>query len=198
MWRKVLFIGLLALALGVTPTLAQTATTSSATFAWNAAAPPASGAPLSGYRIYWGTAPGVYGTPVDAGNVTQFTVSTLPLQGPIYVAVTAYANAATVNASLYPPQESSFSSEIVGYAATVTMDSNSTITPSGTVWTQSGTTRVFTVTSKAGYDPIVNVDGAMVGVSTGAYTLASVAGNHTISIVSIKRVSMPTGLKFAN
>lgn len=57
---------------------------------------------LSGYRIYWGTASGVYGNVEDVGNVTNGTV-TIDASGTWYFAVTAYD---TSN------NESDFSSEI--------------------------------------------------------------------------------------
>ncbi|MDO8955978.1 MAG: fibronectin type III domain-containing protein, partial [Deltaproteobacteria bacterium] len=45
---------------------------------------------LAGYKVYYGTASGTYGTPVDAGNVTIYTLTSLTLAQTYFVAVTAY------------------------------------------------------------------------------------------------------------
>lgn len=45
---------------------------------------------LAGYKIYYGTASGVYGTPMDVGNVTTFTVTGLTDGQPYFFAATAY------------------------------------------------------------------------------------------------------------
>lgn len=44
---------------------------------------------LAGYKVYYGTAAGHYGTPIDAGNVITFTATGLGL-GTYYFAITAY------------------------------------------------------------------------------------------------------------
>ena len=163
------------------PAPAQTGNaTSSATFLWNA-----DSQPVSGYKLYWGLSSGVYGTPVDCGNVTTYTLTGLPVVGPIYVAATAYATG----------QESVFSNEVIGYSLTVTSDGNSTISPNGVVWTQSGTSRTFTVNPKAGFDAMVNLDGVLIGrVTGGTYQILNVSANHTISITSTAQIPAPTGL----
>lgn len=55
---------------------------------------PVTAANLSGYRIYFGTAPGKYSQPVgqglDAGNITAYTASGLTRGTRYYFAVTAY------------------------------------------------------------------------------------------------------------
>jgi hypothetical protein len=54
--------------------------------AWN----PNTELDLAGYRVYYETASGMYGTPIDVGNVTTCTLNGLT-QGVIhYIAVTAY------------------------------------------------------------------------------------------------------------
>jgi hypothetical protein len=45
---------------------------------------------LGGYKIYYGTASGVYGNPADAGNVPTYTLTGLTKGQTYYVAVTAY------------------------------------------------------------------------------------------------------------
>jgi chitodextrinase len=75
---------------GVSTTASATtfAANNTATLAWDAV----TGA--SGYRIYYGTAPGTYfqsrGAGVGVGNVTTFTVTGLGSSTRYYFAVTAY------------------------------------------------------------------------------------------------------------
>lgn len=56
------------------------------TLAWDAP----SGPVPDGYRIYFGTASGTYGAPVDVGNVTQYTVTGLLPGNTYYFAATCY------------------------------------------------------------------------------------------------------------
>lgn len=55
------------------------------TLAWDANTQPE----VAGYKLYYGTAPGQYGNPVDCGNVTTCTVPNLA-PGTYYFSVTAY------------------------------------------------------------------------------------------------------------
>lgn len=61
-------------------------TSGNATVSWDANTEP----DLAGYRLYYGTAPGVYGTPIDVGNVTSYLVTGLTAGVVYYFAVTAY------------------------------------------------------------------------------------------------------------
>jgi fibronectin type 3 domain-containing protein len=45
---------------------------------------------VAGYRVYVGTAPGVYGSPVNVGNVTSYTVANLAVGYTYYFVVTDY------------------------------------------------------------------------------------------------------------
>jgi len=45
---------------------------------------------LGGYYVYYGTASGVYGSPVDAKNVTTYTLTGLTPGQTYYITVTAY------------------------------------------------------------------------------------------------------------
>jgi len=45
---------------------------------------------LAGYKIYYGTASGVYGDPIDVGNVTNGIIPDVADKTVYYVAVTAY------------------------------------------------------------------------------------------------------------
>jgi hypothetical protein len=55
------------------------------TLAWD----PNTESDLAGYKVYFGTAPGTYGTPITLGTQTTYTVTGLP-PGTWYFAVTAY------------------------------------------------------------------------------------------------------------
>jgi fibronectin type 3 domain-containing protein len=46
---------------------------------------------LAGYKVYYGTAAGTYGVPVDVGNVITYTMTITPTTGATYYfALTAY------------------------------------------------------------------------------------------------------------
>ena len=55
------------------------------TIAWD----PNSESDLAGYKIYYGTASGVYGTPIIIGTQTTYTLTGLP-PGTYYITVTAF------------------------------------------------------------------------------------------------------------
>ncbi|OGF26244.1 hypothetical protein A2303_03540 [Candidatus Falkowbacteria bacterium RIFOXYB2_FULL_47_14] len=57
----------------------------SVTATWN---PPVAGA--SGYRLYWGTSPGFYGSNVDAGNILSYNITGLTDDIPYYFNITSY------------------------------------------------------------------------------------------------------------
>ena len=57
-----------------------------ATLTWQ----PSTSTDLSGYKVYMGTASGVYNSPVTVGNVTSHTVSSLGIGSTYYFAVTGY------------------------------------------------------------------------------------------------------------
>ncbi len=72
--------------------------------AWDASAN------ATGYRVYWGTSPGVYGpTPVDVGNVLETTISGLSDCTTYYFSVKAYNSAG----------DSSFATEVASWARPV-------------------------------------------------------------------------------
>jgi YD repeat-containing protein len=75
------------------------------------------------YKIYYGTVPGVYGAPVNAGNVTQFTVTGLDDGTVYYFAVTA------VNST----QESSKSNEQSAKTIAVLPTASITINPTSMI-----------------------------------------------------------------
>ena len=56
-----------------------------ATLSWNANSEP----DLAGYKVYYGTSSGQYGTPIDVGNQTTHSLSGIPV-GEYFFAVSAY------------------------------------------------------------------------------------------------------------
>ncbi len=68
-----------------TSTKAATAA-STATLSWA----PNTDSDLAGYKVYMGTTSGLYGTPVDVGNVTTYTAGNLTAGTTYYFSVTAY------------------------------------------------------------------------------------------------------------
>ena len=62
---------------------------------------------LAGYKVYYGTASGSYGTPVNVGNVTTYQLTGLTPGQVYYLALTAYDPAG---------YESGFSNEVSGPA----------------------------------------------------------------------------------
>lgn len=80
-----------------TTTLTGTSTT--ATLSWS----PPSITNLAGYKVYVGTTSGVYGTPVNVGNVTSYALSNLAVGNTYYFVVTDYDTSGT---------ESLFSNEV--------------------------------------------------------------------------------------
>ena len=83
---------------GSTPTSTSSSVTT-ATLTWS----PSTSTNLSGYKIYMGTASGVYSSPITVGNVTSHAVSNLGVGSTYYFAVTSYTTSGT---------ESSFSNEV--------------------------------------------------------------------------------------
>lgn len=73
-----------------TPTSVPHADTT-ATLTWN----PVTRAGLAGYKVYMGTASGVYGMPLDVGNVTSYAVNNLAMGNTYYFVVTSYSTSGT-------------------------------------------------------------------------------------------------------
>ena len=77
----------------------------STTLAWDASEP--GFADVAGYKIHYGTESGNYTyPPVDAGNMTRFTINDLDENKTYYFAVTAYASAG--EESKFSPEVSTF------------------------------------------------------------------------------------------
>lgn len=62
-------------------------TSTTASLTWS----PVTSTHLAGYKVYMGTASGLYGTPLDVGNVTAYAVSNLALGNTYYFVVTSYS-----------------------------------------------------------------------------------------------------------
>ena len=79
-------------ACGADVTVKESTTSGSVTLTWSvptANADETALTDLAGYKVYYGTASESYTTPIDAGNVTTYTVTGLST-GTYYFAVTAY------------------------------------------------------------------------------------------------------------
>ena len=152
----------------------------SATLGWKAS----TGSNVTGYKVYYGTSSGVYGTVIDAGNNVSQALSGLPDTGPVYFAVSAY------NAVI----EGDKSPELVAWSIKATADANCTITnPGGKLYGQNDSA-TYTITPAQGYSiSDVKVDGASVGKAS-TYTFNAIAANHTISVTTAQKPAPPTNL----
>jgi fibronectin type 3 domain-containing protein len=57
---------------------------------WLANSDEGSAGGTAGYKVYFGTAPGVYGTPIDVGTVKTYNLNNLKNATTYYIAVSAY------------------------------------------------------------------------------------------------------------
>lgn len=114
-----------------------------ASLAWD----PVTDVDLAGYRVYYGTSPGVYTQSVDVGNVTQTTITGLTDCTNYYFGVKAYDTAANESAS-YSNEISGWSRPTVASSTPAAAEQGRTLslTIAGTNF-QSGATAAF---SKAG------------------------------------------------
>jgi hypothetical protein len=86
---KLIWGCLLSALLNVIPLLSYASTASSVTLKWD----PNSEPDLAGYNIYYGTEPGIYGTPINVGKNTQYQFPNLESNQTHYFSVTAYNTA---------------------------------------------------------------------------------------------------------
>lgn len=98
--------------------LATAAMAASATVTWNANTE----GDLAGYKCYFGTATGVYGAPIDVGNITSCQIPALAESTTYFFAVTAYDTSGN---------ESGFSQEV----SATTGDFTAPAAPTGVVVT---------------------------------------------------------------
>lgn len=133
--------------------------------------------------------------PVNAGATQNFTLkansgyqlASVTIDG---TAQTLAATYSFTNISASHTIAATFS-QIQTYTITATSDANGTISPTGMVATNAGTSQTFTMTPAAGYQVnAVTVDGTSVGaVST--YTFSNVSAAHTISVTYSQTTSQP-------
>lgn len=103
---RALAFGLILLGLAARPALAGTAS-----LAWNAN----TDSDLAGYRVYYGTSPGVYTQSVDVGNVTSTTISGLTDCTIYYFGVKAYDTANN--------ESTNYSNEVSGWSRPIVQTS---------------------------------------------------------------------------
>ena len=94
----------------------------------------------TGYNVYYRTASGVYGSPIDVGNVTTYTLAGLYRGQRYFIAVTAYNEFG----------ESGYSDELnaVSLTTSVNRAGAGTVIPSGVTWYNSG--QSVSVSAEAG------------------------------------------------
>lgn len=123
------------------------------------------GLPTGSYKVYFATSANNYFPEWYSNKTTWASAGS--------VSVTAPSATTGVNASL-----------AVGYAITASVEGDGSISPSGTVVVETGTSKTFTMTAADTSHRLVDVyvDGSSVGaVST--YTFNSVSSTHTIKAV---------------
>lgn len=140
--KNFLLLGLLALF------VSTGAFAGSVNLAWN----PVSDSDLSGYRIYYGTAPGTYSTSIDAKNVTAFTVTGLDQATRYYFAVKAYDTGGL--------ESLGYSNEVAGLPRPVV----SSVSPASG---EQGATLTLTITGES-FDTSPTVEFSGTGVSVTA------------------------------
>ena len=129
---------------------------------------------LAGYKVYYGTASGTYGTPINVGNVTTYTLTGLTNAQTYFIAVTAYDTSG---------QESGYSDEVSGTAN----DSETVSTPnvlSGPTGGTTGTSYAFTTggsTSNLGHSVQYQFDWKGDGTDLSAWGSATQSKTWTIS-----------------
>jgi hypothetical protein len=109
---------------------------------------------IAGYKVYYGTGSGIYGAPIDVGNVTSYQLENPAAGTTYYVVLTAYDTSGN---------ESAFSTE-----ESLTVPAPDTTIPTGTMSINSGSatapSRVVTLTFSAA-DASGTVVGMMIGNS---------------------------------
>jgi chitodextrinase len=145
--------------------------------AWNAS----STATVTGYRLYYGTASGSYGSHTDVGNQLSYTVGGLTAGANYYFAVKAYNAAGT---------ESDYSNEVSATAPAATANR----APTGSVTAPASNVSVTTGTSVSFQGSGTDADGDTMtyrwsfgdgtsSTSAGATHAYSAAGTYTASFV---------------
>ena len=148
-----------------------------ARFSWEAVPDPI----VSGYKVYWGTASGVYTHTEDAGNATELIVTGFSEGGAYFAAVTAYSDTG---------EESDYSTEISFIYDTSSMVITLTSQPQAQVVTV-GQATTFSVTAtgsgtltyqwkKGG----ATIEGAMDSTYTIGSPVVTDAGNYNVVVAN--------------
>ena len=107
---------------------------------------------LSGYKVHYGSASGLYTTTVDVGNVTSYTLN-VTQSGTYYIAVTAYDNL---------QNESDYSNEVsttigsCAYLISPVSRTHGSGAESGTIAVSAGTGCIWTATTSLPWVSIVS------------------------------------------
>jgi hypothetical protein len=153
------------------------------TLAWDAN----TDASVLGYKLYYGTSTRSYGTPVDVGKVTQYTLSNIAEGVNVFFAVTAYS----------ATQESAYSVELPCWTLIPSVTGSGTISPNTTVVVSNITPKTFTITPSSGYlIKDLKIDNVSITPLT-SYTFSSPTTSHTIKAIFdvIPIPTMVNGLK---
>jgi hypothetical protein len=155
----------LLISLGSGITLSMAAQVS---LAWDANTDPA----VAGYKLYYGYASRTYGTPVDVGKMSQYTLTSIEEGKNTYFAVTAYDTTGN---------ESAYSTELECFTITPAQAVNGTISPANTIVVSRGMSQTFTITPAANYvlSDILVDNVSVEPVAT--YTFSNIIGNHSIA-----------------
>ena len=161
-----LFVCLLSL-ISIGPAITQSFA-AQVTLVWEASTDPG----VAGYKLYYGKASRTYGTPVDVGKVTEFTLSDIEEGRNCYFTVTAYDS---------NRNESAYSTELECFTLVPAPVVNGSISPSNAVVVSRGMSQTFLLSPAANYAIVdVLVDDATVGSVT-TYAFSNVDCNHSIS-----------------
>jgi len=121
--------------------------------------------------------------PYSAGTVVTLTAT--PANGYQFSswsgAASGTSNTTTVTVNSNLSVTANFTQIPSTYTLTVSAGSNGSISPSGTVKVNSGTSQTFIVTPNAGYTASLTVDGSAVTLSNNSYTLNNITANHTVA-----------------
>lgn len=141
---------------------------------------------VAGYKVSYETSSSSYTTTIDAGNITSCTLSDLQEGTTYYFAARAYNTAGLLSDFSSELRYSVPTAALYGAAAAVTCtiktscNTGGSISPSGTVFVASGSSKTFAITPAGGYRIVrVRVDGIHIGSPT-AYTFSNVNADHSI------------------
>ena len=153
---------------------------------------------VTGYKLYYGNATGSYGTVIDVGNVTTYTIASVHEEQPIFFALKAY--------DAYG-NESAYSTELECATIYQSVNGHAAITGQMTGWASATSRPAFVVESKTGKHVVVTItpeseiysltalklDGAWVETPSTTVNLNSVTQSHVVYGVIQRRPTI-TGM----